>query len=134
MPSIMQNHKQFSRCFCFLLVLCAFSYPVNAAQVSGEYLIKVCSLDRNGNELVPGGKNTCQSYIAGVIDYHNMLKAMDLTSDMNFCIPQDESLDRIHIRVLAYMYERGPMFRKFVGASGVAMALFDAYPCNKKKK
>lgn len=112
-----------------VMALCVTPSKSKAAQFSGEYLIKICSLDRSGKELVEGGKAACQSYIAGVIDYHNMLRAMDLTSDMNFCIPQGITLNEIHIRVLAYMYERAPMFRKFVAAPGVAMALFEIYPC-----
>ncbi len=114
---------------CLMIVFASYTPKAQAAQFSGEYLIKICSLDRSGNELVEGGKAACQSYIAGVIDYHNMLRAMDLTSDMNFCIPQGVTLNEIHIRVLAYMYERAPLFRKFVAAPGVAMALFQIYPC-----
>lgn len=109
----------------------AVSSKSYAAEFSGEYLIKVCSMNSRGEEIVKGGKIACQAYIAGVIDYHNMLRAMDLTSDMNFCIPEKVTLNEIHVRVLAYMYERAKLHRKFVAAPGVAMALFSNYPCNK---
>ena len=121
-------------CFAFFLPLCfcifstSFS-KVYAAQFSGEYLIKVCSVDKEGRELVQGGQVACQSYIAGVIDYHNMLRSMNLTSNMNFCIPEGTSLNELQIRVLAYMYERAKLHRKFVASPGVAMALFENYPC-----
>ncbi|MGN7438776.1 MAG: Rap1a/Tai family immunity protein [Alcanivorax sp.] len=118
----------------FLCVFClcvTFSSKAYSAQFSGEYLIKVCSMNKYGEEIIKGGKIACQAYIAGVIDYHNMLRAMDLTSDMNFCIPKDVSLNEIHTRVLAYMYERAKLHRKFVAAPGVAMALFSIYPCGK---
>ena len=120
-----------------VVFLCLFGFIVfipakaNAARFSGEYLIKVCSMNKYGEEIVKGGKIACQSYISGVIDYHNMLRSMDLTSDMNFCIPQDVSLNEIHARVLAYMYDRAKLHRKFVAAPGVAMALFSIYPCGK---
>ncbi len=117
-------------CCCFLGVF-FYSYKVSAAQFSGEYLIKVCSVNKYGDEIIKGGKIACQAYIAGVIDYHNMLKAMDLTSDMNFCIPEGVTLNEIQLRVLAYMYKRAKLHRKFVAAPGVAMALFSLYPCNK---
>ncbi len=107
------------------------SGSATAAQFSGEYLLKVCALDKNGNEVVRGGKIACQAYISGVIDYHNTLRAMGLTgSDMNFCVPKDVMLNEIHIRVLLYMYERAKLHRKFVAAPGVAMALFSLYPCD----
>jgi len=103
-----------------------------AAQFSGEYLLKVCAIDQKGDEIIPGGKIACQAYISGVIDYHNMLRSMDLTSDMNFCIPEKTTLNEIHLRVLKYMYEHKMLHRKFVAAPGVAMALFSSYPCRKK--
>ena len=102
-----------------------------AAQFSGEYLLKICTIDKDGNEVVKGGKSACQSYISGVIDYHNMLRAMDLTSNMNFCIPSDATLNDIQIRVLTYLHKNKKMHRKFVAAPAVAMALFSFYPCRK---
>ena len=120
-----------------VVTLCLFALSLlmpakaNAARFSGEYLIKVCSMNKYGGEIVKGGKIACQAYISGVIDYHNMLRAMDLTSDMNFCIPADVTLNEIQTRVLAYMYDRAKLHRKFVAAPGVAMALFSIYPCGK---
>lgn len=115
---------------CFLCLF--FTQNAYAARFSGEYLIKVCMMDKSGDEIIPGGKIACQSYISGVIDYHNMLRLMDLTSsDMNFCIPETVTLNEIHLRVLSYMYKRAKLHRKFVAAPGVAMALFSLYPCRK---
>lgn len=111
---------------CFL-----FTSPSYSARFSGEYFIKVCMLDASGEEIVPGGKIACQSYISGVIDYHNMLRSMDLTTDMNFCIPEGVTLNEVHLRVLSYMYKRVKLHRNFVAAPGVAMALFSTYPCHK---
>lgn len=113
--------------FIFAMLFCV--PHVQAAQFSGEYLIKVCSVDKKGREKIKGGKIACQAYISGVIDYHNMLRSMDLTSDMNFCVPKDVTLNEIHLRVLNYMYKRAKLHRKFVAAPGVAMALFSIYPC-----
>ncbi len=123
-------HVVFFIIFCFFAIFYR-SYQVKAAQFSGEYLIKVCSVNKYGDEIIKGGKIACQAYIAGVIDYHNMLRAMDLTSDMNFCIPEGTTLNEIQLRVLAYMYKRAKLHRKFVAAPGVAMALFSVYPCSK---
>lgn len=117
----------------FLVVCASVFLPIKtawSARFSGEYLIKVCMVNNKGEEIVPGGKIACQAYISGVIDYHNMLRSMDLTSDMNFCIPEDVTLNELHIRVLSYLYKRAKLHRKFVAAPGVAMALFSLYPCN----
>ncbi len=117
------------RLFLFLL----FLVPVqaHAAKFSGEYLMKVCMIDRNGNELVQGGKIACQSYISGVIDYHDTMSAMDLPLNFRFCIPEKETLNSIHAKVLAYMRSKAKLHRKFVAAPGVAMALLNIYPCGK---
>lgn len=125
--------KSFFFSFFIMLTTVGVFLPqkTQAVRFSGEYLMKVCALDRNGNERVRGGKVICQSYISGVIDYHNTLRAMDLTSDMNFCIPNDETLNDIHIRVWAYMTKREKLHNQFVAAPGVAMALFSFYPCKK---
>ncbi len=121
--------------FIFTLILLgAYIFSVStahAAKFSGEYLLKVCSVDRNGNEVIKGGKIACQGYISGVIDYHNFLKSLDLTSDMNFCIPEEVTLNEIHLRVLIYLYNRAKLHRKFVAAPAVTMALFSLYPCSK---
>ena len=117
----------------FILLVLFSLLPIqssHAAQFSGEYLLKVCSVDREGKEIIKGGKIACQSYISGVIDYHNFLKSAGMTGDMNFCVPQEVTLNEIHLRVLIYLSEREKLHRKFVAAPAVAMALFSLYPCN----
>lgn len=106
-------------------------FQANSAVFSGEYLLKVCSIDQRGEEIVKGGKIACQSYISGVIDYHNMLRSMDLTSNMNFCIPDEITLNEIHSVVLSYLVRNKKLHRNFVAAPAVAMALFSKYPCKK---
>lgn len=114
-----------------LVLLLLMPVQVQAARFSGEYFLKICMIDRKGNELVKGGKIACQSYISGVIDYHNTMTALDLPMNFKFCIPNNTSLNEIHAKVLAYMSERAKLHRKFVAAPGVAMALFNTYPCRK---
>lgn len=116
-----------------IAVLLFLASPASAARFSGEYFVKVCSVDKQGNELITGGKIACQAYISGVIDYQNMTKSMDVSTGIEFCLPQDETLNEIQLRVLAYFYEHNKLHRKFLAAPGVAMALADAYPCRKKK-
>ncbi|PCJ02737.1 MAG: hypothetical protein COB14_01900 [Alphaproteobacteria bacterium] len=106
-------------------------YKLHAAKFSGDYLLKVCSVNRDGRERVEGGKIACQAYISGVIDYHNVLRSMGLTTDMDFCIPEKVTLNELHVRVLVYLYEHVKLHRKFVAAPAVSMALYSLYPCRK---
>ncbi len=115
----------------FIVLLFLLPIQGHAAQFSGEYFLKVCSIDRSGNELVKGGKIACQAYISGVIDYHNTMSAMDLPMEFKFCLPEKATLNEIHAKVFSYMRGRAKLHRKFVAAPGVAMALFNLYPCRK---
>lgn len=130
-----QRHikHQLNKAYVFLALclffMSSFSSVGQAAKFSGEYLLKVCSVDRNGHEVIEGGKIACQGYISGVIDYHNVLRATGLPTEMRFCIPKDETLNEIHIRVLAYLYKHRKLHQKFVAAPAVAMGLMSAYPC-----
>lgn len=112
----------------------ALSSNAYAARFSGEYLLKVCALDRNGNEIVEGGKIACQSYISAVIDYHNFLRTLDSAGPSSFCLPDEISLNEVHLVVLLYFMKNQKLHRKFIAAPGVEMALIDAYPCDGKKR
>lgn len=122
--------------FLSVLALCSLlqSAEAHAARFSGEYLLKVCALDRNGNEIVDGGKIACQSYISAVIDYHNFLRTLDSAGPSSFCLPDEISLNEIHLVVLLYFMKNQKLHRKFIAAPGVEMALIDAYPCEGKKR
>ena len=118
--------------FVCVFMLAFFPFQAHAARFSGEYLIKVCAVNRYGEELIKGGKIACQAYISGVIDYQNMVRSMGASTGTEFCIPETESLNEIQLRVLKYFLEYKKLHRKFVAAPGVALALSSAYPCNKK--
>jgi Rap1a immunity proteins len=120
--------------FFTVTFLCLIPQKAEAAALfSGEYLIQICDVDGRGNEKVKGGMAACQSYISGVIDYHNMLRSMDLTSNMNFCVPHDITLNELQMNVLGYLKRNKKLHRNFVAAPAVAMALFSTYPCSKKR-
>ncbi|MEM7651097.1 MAG: Rap1a/Tai family immunity protein [Pseudomonadota bacterium] len=112
--------------FLLLLVL---SMPAKAARFSGDYLLKICGVNEQGEELVEGGHIACQSYIAGVMDYHNLIRSLGTSPSVDFCVPEEATMKEIHSRVANYIndnhHEQGP----FIAAPGVALALFKAYPC-----
>ncbi len=91
--------------------------------------MKVCAFNEDGSEIIKGGHIACQGYIAGVIDYHNLISSLGTAPSIDFCVPREADLANVHIRVYKYLrenrHEQGP----FNAAPGVALALYKAYPC-----
>jgi hypothetical protein len=120
----------------FICIFCLFfsflSSPVLAAKFTGSYLLEMCASDKNGKELVKGGHIACQSYIAGIVDYHNLMHSLGTAPSIDFCVPEGVTLDRLQNIVGAYLYKNKNIHGSFVASPGVALALFSAYPCKKK--
>ncbi|MCC7305402.1 MAG: hypothetical protein IT558_03975 [Alphaproteobacteria bacterium] len=115
---------------CFILFL---SFPAHAAQFSGKYLLTMCASDEQGKELTPGAHIACQAYIAGVLDYHNVLRSLGTAPSVDFCIPDNVTLNDLQKIVASYLYKNKNEHTSFVAAPGVAMALYGAYPCGKRQ-
>lgn len=118
--------------FVLLFLMCAS--PAQAARFSGDYLLQMCLSDKDGKELVPGGHVACQSYIAGVLDYHNLIRSLGTSPSVEFCVPESAGLNQLQKDVAAYLYKNKSQHGAFVAAPAVALALYNAYPCGKKKK
>ncbi|MCC6597684.1 MAG: hypothetical protein IT559_02720 [Alphaproteobacteria bacterium] len=107
--------------------------PAQAARFSADYLLQVCGMDSAGRELSPGSHIACQAYIAGILDYHNLIRSLGAAPSVDFCVPEETGLYEVQSKVVSYLlrnrHEQGP----FIAAPGVALALFQAYPCGKKK-
>ncbi len=119
------------RIFCFIsvfLFFAGFIFPAGAAQFSGSYLLQVCEMDKKGKEKSEGGHATCQAYISGVIDYHNVLRSLKIAPKVDICIPQNVTLNELHSVVLAFLRSHGE-HDGFVAAPAVTMALYEVYPC-----
>lgn len=114
--------------FAVLIFLVGFTFPAEAARFSGSYLLQVCEMDEDGKEKQNGSHATCQAYISGVIDYHNVLRSLKLAPQVNICIPQNVSLNGLHDVVLRYLRAHGE-HDGFVAAPAVTMALYEVYPC-----
>lgn len=110
-----------------------YSAPnAKAANFSGQYLLQVCASDKNGRELSPGSHIACQGYIAGIIDYHSLLKTLGTAPGIDFCIPETVGLNEIQKRVTAYLFRNKHQQGPFIASPAVALALHQAYPCKKK--
>lgn len=113
-------------------VLCCLPQPAQATRFSGAYLLRLCEMDAKGHELVKGGHAACQSYIAGVMDYHNVLQSLYLAPKVDICVPADATMNQIHVIVLKYLRTH-PEHDGFIAAPAVTMALYEVYPCRRKK-
>lgn len=110
------------------LCVSALSPPAQAARFSGAYMLKICGVNEAGQEVSPGAHTACQSYIAGVLDYHNMLRGMKIAPEINVCVPAQASMNEIHLHVLNY-FKKNPQHDSFVAAPAILLALYEIYPC-----
>jgi len=92
------------------------------ALMTGKMLGLLCTSKEKEDQ------NSCQSYIAGVVDYHTLLKSLGTAPSVNFCLPHDITMAQIKLIVTRYVLQRTE-HRDFIAAPAVAMALFNAYPC-----
>jgi hypothetical protein len=119
-----------------LILMSGFPGKAWAARFSGEYLLHVCGNDKEGKELVPGGHIACQAYIAGVLDYHNLIRSLGTSPSVDFCIPETVDMNTLQKNVVSYLLKNRQQHAKFVAAPAVAMAMLAYYPCGggRKKK
>ncbi len=108
----------------------AYPVPANAARFSGEYLLHVCGSDEEGSELVEGGHIACQAYIAGVLDYHNLIRSLGTSPSVEFCVPEGVSMNELQGLVYNYLYQNKAEHSKFIASPVVALALLSSFPCN----
>lgn len=121
----------------FLVAVCLCAglscRPAAAAYVTGDDLAASCQGDKSRD--VAG----CMNYIAGVIDYHVMMQSLGTAPTIDFCLPENLSLEEASFIVMRYL-KKSPQQDSFIAAPAVTMALHEAYPCGpvvvhrKKKK
>ena len=120
-----------SLCFAVFLMVGMSAAPAKAAFFSGRYLLHVCAMDENGKEITQGGHTACQAYIAGMIDYHNVLRSLGTAPSVDFCIPEKEKLVDIQKNVYRYFYYNQELHNEFIASPGLGLALARYYPCKK---
>lgn len=93
-----------------------------ATMMTGDALAAMCSSEKERDLF------SCQSYIAGVIDYHILIKGLGTAPSVDFCIPKDVKMNDIRLIVLEY-FRDNKQHSNFVASPAVALALFDVFPC-----
>ncbi len=98
---------------------------VIGSYVSAGELVDLCA-NNTAREV------TCSGYIAGIIDYHHLMRTMGQKPPVSFCIPKNIKMDRITNVVLNYMTAH-PANDAFVASPAVSVALSKEFPCKRKK-
>ena len=103
--------------------------PADAARFSGDYLIEMCSNNTEGEELIKGGHIACQAYIAGVMDYHNVIRSLGTAPSVDFCVPDQSAMYTLQNTVVRYLKKHKEQQGPFIAAPGVALGLYSKFPC-----
>ena len=112
-----------------VLLLFAFAQPSEAARFSGQYLLHMCASDERGDEITEGGHIACQAYIAGVMDYHAILRSMGVAPSIDFCVPAQVPMNLVQAQVTSHIFHNQKQHNGFIAAPAVALGLFENYPC-----
>lgn len=100
---------------------------------SGAYLRDLCASNALGQENVKGGHTACQAYIAGVVDYHDLLRSLGTAPSIDFCVPNTAKMNDIQKVVWQYL-QKNQQHNAFSASPAVALAMFEKYPCPSKSK
>lgn len=114
--------------FILASALCLSAVPAQAAITIGS-LTQLCGFDASGKEFAPGAHAGCQSYIAGIVDYHELFKTVGkTTANIDFCLPPTLTYTDIQRIVLEYLQSHS-QFKESPAASAVVIALHNEFSC-----
>lgn len=118
---------------CAMLIMPAAKAQETAGFFSGSYLRELCASDTKGKEIVKNGHTACQSYISGIADYHKLLKSLGSQPIIDICVPNTVPMRKLQDIVWLYL-EQNKQHSEFIAAPAVTLALYDHYPCPKKRR
>jgi len=90
--------------------------------------MEICNSDAQGKETVEGGHTACQAYIAGVVDYHKLLRSLGTSPSIDFCVPDGVAMNDLQGTIVNYLSQNASS-DPFIAAPAVALALYETYPC-----
>lgn len=117
--------KAFFGIFVMALLACGPAMAAEGPLMKGKTLALLCNSSKQDDRF------SCQSYIAGIIDYHTLIKSLRTAPAVDFCIPAGTPMAQMTGVVTRYIAAHSE-HQDFIAAPGVAMALYNAYPCKKK--
>src|SRR4051812_42499920 len=80
-----------------LLCLWLYSQPAAAAYVTGKDLVNECRSDKADDMM------GCMNYVAGVIDYQVMMQSLGTEPSVDFCLPDNLSIEKAAVTVMVYL-------------------------------
>jgi Rap1a immunity proteins len=125
MHSIQPFLRAISLFLCMALWAIPQAHALDGALMTGKTLTLLCTSSKDDDQF------SCQSYIAGIIDYHNLVKSLGTAPSVNFCIPKEVTMGQLKQIVTTYIIAHTE-HQDFIAAPGVAMGLYNAYPCKKR--
>jgi hypothetical protein len=75
----------------------------------------------------------CANYVAGVVDYHQLMQSLNAAGALKFCLPEEITKQQAAVLVMAYL-RSAPQHDAFVAAAAIPLALNKAFPCAAAKK
>ncbi len=118
--------KHFRILAAICLCLGVYSSPAAAAYITGSDLLAECQSD-NAKDVFG-----CMNYVAGVIDFQVMQQSMGTEPSVDFCLPEDLTIEKAAVTVMLYL-EKNPQNGSFIAAPAVSLALGESYPCGPVK-
>lgn len=107
----------------FLFLVCSFFFSFSAqAQMTGERLYYLCS------GALPEDTAACQGYLAGIIDYNTILRSVDMTPGVDFCVPKTVPAEQLQLDVVTY-FKQNKQHAEFLASPAIALAFSKLYPC-----
>lgn len=70
----------------------------------------------------------CASYIAGVVDYHRLIRSLGTAPTVDFCVPNGMKMEDVILHVTTYL-KKQPQHDAFIASPAVALALYHYFPC-----
>lgn len=117
--------------FCLLLTCVSFALaaPANAT-ITIKALTQLCGYDAAGKELAPSSHASCQSFIAGIVDYNDLFKSVGKTSPaVDFCLPPALTHTDLQRIVLEYL-QKNAGYPETPAAAAVVIALRNEFSCD----
>lgn len=102
------------------------THPAQAAFMTGKTLLGLCASTDAENVF------SCENYIAGVVDYHILVRSLGTAPSVDFCLPKDVRMQQLR-QIVTNHLAKHPEQQNFVAAPAVTLSLYGTYPCAAKK-
>lgn len=115
--------------FLFVLPFLLLASSAHAAITIGA-LTQLCAYGANGKETAVGAHASCQSYIAGVIDYHELFKSVSQQgAKVDFCLPPSLTYSDLQRIILEYL-QRNSSHPESPASAAILLGLREEFPCS----